>query len=128
MLSDAPGLSHSLPALSPCRLLKLKRMGGITPLLRASWCLAASRLLGNLLSAICYSPPMSHSVQSHLQLQITEYDQLIRRFIPRYDEMLDEAVFLIRDTVGDTGKLVDLGIGTGALAERMIRTIPKAQI
>lgn len=51
---------------------------------------------------------MSHSVESHLQLQITEYDQLIRRFIPRYDEMLDEAVYLIRDTVGDTGKLVDL--------------------
>ena len=71
---------------------------------------------------------MSHSVESHLQLQITEYDQLIRRFIPRYDEMLDEAVYLIRDTVGDTGKLVDLGIGTGALAERLINAIPKAQI
>jgi len=71
---------------------------------------------------------MSHSVESHLQLQITEYDQLIRRFIPRYDEMLDEAVYLIRDTVGDTGRLVDLGIGTGALAERVIKAIPKAQI
>jgi tRNA (cmo5U34)-methyltransferase len=71
---------------------------------------------------------MSHSVESHLQLQITEYDQLIRRFIPRYDEMLDEAVCLIRDAVGDTSKLVDLGIGTGALAERMIKAIPEAQI
>jgi tRNA (cmo5U34)-methyltransferase len=77
---------------------------------------------------MCYSPAMSHSVESHLQLQITEYDQLIRRFIPRYDEMLDEAVYLIRDAVGDAGKLVDLGIGTGALAERMIKAIPKAQI
>jgi tRNA (cmo5U34)-methyltransferase len=77
---------------------------------------------------MCYSPAMSHSVESHLQLQITEYDHLIRRFIPRYDEMLDESVYLIRETVGDTGKLVDLGIGTGALAERMIKAIPKVQI
>ena len=71
---------------------------------------------------------MSHSVQSHLQLQVTEYDESIRRFIPRYHEMLDEAVYLIRDTVGKRGKLVDLGIGTGALTERMIKAIPKAQI
>jgi tRNA (cmo5U34)-methyltransferase len=80
------------------------------------------------LPAMCYPPAMSHSVESHLQLQITEYDHLIRRFIPRYDEMLDESVYLIRETVGDTAKLVDLGIGTGALAERMIKAIPKAQI
>lgn len=71
---------------------------------------------------------MSHSVESHLQLQVTEYDELIRRFIPRYDEMLDEAVYLIRDSVVSTGKFVDLGIGTGSLTERVIKAIPNAQI
>jgi len=71
---------------------------------------------------------MPHSVESHLQLQVAEYDELIRRFIPRYDEMLDEAVHFICNSVVDTGKLVDLGIGTGSLTERVIEATPKAQI
>src|SRR3984893_13304590 len=109
------------PSPSPGR----DKLGGVG--FRLAFLVSSSEPL-DWLTAMCYSPAMSHSVESHLQLQITEYDQLIRRFIPRYDEMLDEAVYLIRDTVGDTGKLVDLGIGTGALAERIIRAIPKAQI
>jgi tRNA (cmo5U34)-methyltransferase len=71
---------------------------------------------------------MSHSVESHLQLQVAEYDELIRRFIPRYDEMLDEVVYLIRGLFAESGEFVELGIGTGSLAERMIKAIPKAHI
>jgi tRNA (cmo5U34)-methyltransferase len=71
---------------------------------------------------------MSHSVESHLHLQVAEYDELIRRFIPRYDEMLDEVVRLIRDATGDLGRFVDLGIGTGSLAERVLKAIPEAQV
>src|SRR5258708_17612638 len=71
---------------------------------------------------------MPHSVESHLQLQVTEYDEINRILIPRDDEMLDEAVHFIRNSVVDTGKLVDLGIGTGSLTERVIRATPKAQI
>jgi tRNA (cmo5U34)-methyltransferase len=71
---------------------------------------------------------MSHSVEFHLQLQVTEYDELIRRFIPRYDEMLDEVVCLIRDATGDLDRFVDLGIGTGSLAERVLKAIPEAQV
>ena len=33
---------------------------------------------------------MAHSVESHLRLDIAQYDELIRRFIPGYDEMLNE--------------------------------------
>jgi tRNA (cmo5U34)-methyltransferase len=79
-------------------------------------------------SAICYFLFMSHSVESHLQLQVTEYDELIRRFIPRYDEMLDEAVNLVRESFVGAGEFVELGIGTGSLTERVIKAIPKAQI
>lgn len=71
---------------------------------------------------------MSHSVESHLRLQVTEYDELIRRFIPRYDEMLDEVVRVIRDSTGSLGRFVDLGIGTGSLAERVLKAIPEAQV
>jgi tRNA (cmo5U34)-methyltransferase len=71
---------------------------------------------------------MSHSVESHLQLQVAEYDELIRRFIPRYDEMLDEVVYLVRGFIADSGEFVELGIGTGSLSERIIKAIPEARI
>jgi tRNA (cmo5U34)-methyltransferase len=73
---------------------------------------------------------MSHSVESHLQLKVAEYDRLIRRFIPRYDEMLDEAVRLVRDSREDEDpiRLVDLGIGTGSLTARIINGVPGAKV
>ena len=73
---------------------------------------------------------MSHSVESHLQLEVAEYDSLIRRFIPRYDEMLDEAVRLVHDSIedGDPNRLVDLGIGTGCLTARILKAVPGAKV
>jgi tRNA (cmo5U34)-methyltransferase len=71
---------------------------------------------------------MAHSVQSHLQVAISEYDTQIRRFIPRYDEMLDEAVRFICNSTAERGKFVDLGIGTGSLAERLLHLLPEAHV
>ena len=71
---------------------------------------------------------MAHSVQSHLQVAISEYDTQIRRFIPRYDEMLDEAVRFICSSTAERGKFVDLGIGTGSLAERLLHLLPEAHV
>ena len=59
------------------------------------------------------------SVATHLAIDLREYDARIRTFIPRYDEMLDAAaatVNALRPRV-----VVDLGIGTGALASRVVR-------
>jgi tRNA (cmo5U34)-methyltransferase len=59
------------------------------------------------------------SVANHLAIDLREYDARIRTFIPRYEEMLDAAaatVNAVRPRV-----LVDLGIGTGALASRVVR-------
>lgn len=59
----------------------------------------------------------------------------LRRFSPErtlvmmnIDEMLDEVVRLIRDASGSLGQFVDLGIGTGSLAERVLKAIPEAQV
>ena len=73
---------------------------------------------------------MSHSVQSHLQVEVSEYDVQIRRFIPRYDEMLDEVARLIADETREMAKpqFVDLGIGTGSLSERILGAVPQAQV
>jgi tRNA (cmo5U34)-methyltransferase len=51
-----------------------------------------------------------------------------RRFIPRYDEMLDEAIRFIGNSTTERGKFVDLGTGTGSLAERLLQLLPEAQV
>ena len=61
---------------------------------------------------------MAHSVQRHLQLDVRDYDRIIRTFIPGYEQMVAVAT----DAIAALGpKLVlDLGAGTGALAERLL--------
>ena len=61
---------------------------------------------------------MSHSVRSHLRLEVDAYDEAIRRFIPGYEEGLNRIageVAAIRRALA-----LDLGTGTGALAEAML--------
>jgi tRNA (cmo5U34)-methyltransferase len=73
---------------------------------------------------------MSHSVESHLRLDIAEYDQLIRRFIPGYDEMLSELAdylaFYLLDR--ERPQVLDLGTGTGSLAALVLKRIPKSNV
>lgn len=61
---------------------------------------------------------MSHSVRSHLSLEVDEYDTTIRRWIPGYEEMLRHAA----DAVAAIGPahVIDLGAGTGALSEKTL--------
>ncbi|MCY4564994.1 MAG: class I SAM-dependent methyltransferase [Gammaproteobacteria bacterium] len=61
---------------------------------------------------------MSHSVRSHLRLEIDAYDATIRRFIPGYEEGLRRAA---REIAGvQPGLVLDLGAGTGALSEAIL--------
>ena len=61
---------------------------------------------------------MSHSVRSHLRLEIDAYDDTIRKFIPGYEEGLTRAA---NEIAGAHPTLVlDLGAGTGALAEAVL--------
>lgn len=61
---------------------------------------------------------MSHSVRRHLRLEIDDYDAAIRRWIPGYEAMLAVAADAVA-AVGP-GRVVDLGAGTGALAEAIL--------
>ena len=65
------------------------------------------------------------SVASHLGIELAEYDQRIRTFIPAYENMLDAAADAV-DTRART--IVELGIGTGALAARCLKRAPKASV
>ena len=66
---------------------------------------------------------------SHLGIDLREYDTRIRSFIPGYDEMLDVAAAVLASAVRRRNPvIVDLGIGTGALAARCLASKPRARL
>lgn len=68
------------------------------------------------------------SVAAHLQIPLEEYDDRIRTFIPGYDAMLDAAARIATLAARRRHAIVDLGIGTGSLAERCLRSSPAARV
>ena len=73
---------------------------------------------------------MAHSVESHLRLDIAEYDELIRRFIPGYDEMLNELTNYLAFYLADRPhpQVLDLGSGTGSLVGLLLSRIATATV
>lgn len=65
------------------------------------------------------------TVASHLGIDLAQYDERIRTFIPDYEEMLDVAAEVVP---GSVRTIVDLGTGTGALASRCIEQAPRAHV
>jgi trans-aconitate methyltransferase len=63
-------------------------------------------------------------VAAHLGIDLAQYDARIRTFIPHYEEMLDVAASAIHP---DSGIVVDLGVGTGALSARCQSFAPTAK-
>lgn len=63
-------------------------------------------------------------VAAHLGIELERYDRRISQFIPRYDDMLDVAA----EAAGRRGPVLDLGIGTGALAARCLAHAPRRLI
>lgn len=61
---------------------------------------------------------MSHSVERHLGVASDSYDETIRKFIPGYEVMTMTAVRAV--TSARPARVIDLGSGTGALAERLL--------
>lgn len=61
----------------------------------------------------------SHSVRRHLRVAIDAYDATIRQFIPGYEAMLGVAARELAPVA--SGLVLDLGGGTGALAEAILQ-------
>ena len=62
----------------------------------------------------------AHSVRRHLRVAIDAYDATIRQFIPGYEAMLGVAARELAPV--SAGLVLDLGGGTGALAEAVLQT------
>ncbi len=65
------------------------------------------------------------SVEAHLGINLDEFDQRIRTFVPYYEELLDAAASVISS---GTRTILDLGIGTGALSARCAAIAKRARI
>jgi ubiquinone/menaquinone biosynthesis C-methylase UbiE len=68
------------------------------------------------------------SVASHLNITPAQYDAKIRTLIPLYDELIVEAAAALRLTSRKVERVVDLGVGTGALAKACLAVAPRARI
>jgi ubiquinone/menaquinone biosynthesis C-methylase UbiE len=68
------------------------------------------------------------SVAQHLKIKLSEYDRRIRTFIPNYEEMLAEVAATAALVEKKQPTIVDLGIGTGALAARCLAVSPQARV
>ena len=67
-----------------------------------------------------------HSVRHHLRVEVSAYDEAIRRFIPGYEAMLDVAAAEIARV--EPERVLDLGGGTGALSEAILLAAPHAVV
>jgi len=67
-------------------------------------------------------------VAAHLGIRLDEYDARIRTFIPQYDEMLDAAAEALGGIKRRARVIVDLGIGSGALAARCLTVARQARV
>jgi tRNA (cmo5U34)-methyltransferase len=67
-------------------------------------------------------------VAAHLGIGLSEYDRRIRTFIPWYDEMLDTAAGVLATVDPRARLVVDLGVGSGLLASRVLEAARSARI
>jgi len=68
------------------------------------------------------------SVAAHLGIRLEDYDRRVRTFIPGYEALLDSTAAVVAAAARGlrAPQLVDLGVGTGALAARCLDAVPGA--
>jgi len=69
-------------------------------------------------------------VAAHLGIRLADYDRQIATFIPWYAEMLDTAAAAASISLrrARSTRLLDLGVGSGALARRCVRLSPRTRV
>ena len=65
---------------------------------------------------------------THLGIKPGEYDKLIATLIPHYSDLIDAAASAVDAIARNTPAVVDLGTGSGTLAQRILKVRPKARL
>ncbi len=68
------------------------------------------------------------SVADHLHIDVAEYDARIRTFVPGYERMIAKVAESVRLVDASAPTIIDLGIGTGALAAACLDVHPDARL
>ncbi|HUQ89824.1 MAG TPA: class I SAM-dependent methyltransferase, partial [Vicinamibacterales bacterium] len=68
------------------------------------------------------------SAATHLGIKSGEYDKTIATLIPHYSELIDAAAAAVDMVARNAPAVVDLGTGSGALLQRIVRVRPKARL
>jgi SAM-dependent methyltransferase len=68
------------------------------------------------------------SVAGHLSIQVDEYDARIRTFVPYYEHMIATAARVLEVIESAQPTVIDLGVGTGALAAACLAVRPGARL
>lgn len=67
-------------------------------------------------------------VKQHFEEEAQEFDAIIRRLIPYYEQMLDALVAALPFNRRQAIRVIDLGCGTGTIARKIKDVYPQAQI
>ena len=70
----------------------------------------------------------THSVERHLHVASDEYDRAIRTLVPHYDEMFSTALECLGALAPSDARILDVGGGTGALSEVVLRGLPDVSV
>jgi tRNA (cmo5U34)-methyltransferase len=70
------------------------------------------------------------SVATHLKIRVEDFDERVRTIIPGYEDLLSAAAAACGVALHHVRRptIVDLGVGTGALAARCLEALPSATI
>lgn len=65
---------------------------------------------------------------THLGINLSEYDAVIRTLIPHYEELIGAAGAAVGALARTAPAVVDLGTGSGALAQAILKARPRARL
>jgi tRNA (cmo5U34)-methyltransferase len=68
------------------------------------------------------------AVRQHFEEEAHEFDGLIMKLIPHYQQMVEALVLAIPFERTASVKVVDLGCGTGTVAQHVLQVFPNAQV
>jgi len=68
------------------------------------------------------------SAASHLGIKLGDYDAAIATLIPHYQDLIAAAAAAVEAMAPRSPVVVDLGTGSGALAQRIIKVRPQARL
>lgn len=67
-------------------------------------------------------------IKQHFDAEAQKFDRIIQQLIPYYGEMLQAVISAIPFDTNDSIQVLDLGSGTGTLAQHILNTFPRAHV